>query len=44
MPNIGAPELIMILLVALIVFGPRKLPVRRDRDFQAVRPLSLIHI
>ncbi|WP_412026676.1 twin-arginine translocase TatA/TatE family subunit [Deinococcus yunweiensis] len=26
MPNIGAPELIMILLVALIVFGPRKLP------------------
>ncbi|GMA17545.1 twin-arginine translocase TatA/TatE family subunit [Deinococcus metallilatus] len=26
MPNIGAPELIVILLVALIVFGPRKLP------------------
>ncbi|WP_421020947.1 twin-arginine translocase TatA/TatE family subunit, partial [Klebsiella pneumoniae] len=26
MPNIGAPELIIILLVALIVFGPRKLP------------------
>ncbi|MFC3833279.1 MULTISPECIES: twin-arginine translocase TatA/TatE family subunit [Deinococcus] len=26
MPNIGAPELIMILLVALVVFGPRKLP------------------
>lgn len=26
MPNIGAPELIVILLVALVVFGPRKLP------------------
>lgn len=26
MPNIGPGELIMILLVALIVFGPRKLP------------------
>ncbi|PNY80603.1 Sec-independent protein translocase subunit TatA/TatB [Deinococcus koreensis] len=26
MPNLGAPELIIILLVALVVFGPRKLP------------------
>ncbi|PTA69554.1 Sec-independent protein translocase subunit TatA/TatB [Deinococcus arcticus] len=26
MPNIGPAELIMILLVALVVFGPRKLP------------------
>jgi sec-independent protein translocase protein TatA len=26
MPNIGAPELILIVLVALVVFGPRKLP------------------
>ena len=26
MPNLGAPELIIILLVALMVFGPRKLP------------------
>ncbi|WP_309571809.1 twin-arginine translocase TatA/TatE family subunit [Deinococcus sp.] len=26
MPNIGAPELLLIALVALIVFGPRKLP------------------
>ncbi|WP_285892299.1 twin-arginine translocase TatA/TatE family subunit [Deinococcus taeanensis] len=26
MPNIGVPELLVILLVALVVFGPRKLP------------------
>lgn len=26
MPNIGAGELLIILLVALMVFGPRKLP------------------
>ncbi|MEF2278107.1 twin-arginine translocase TatA/TatE family subunit [Deinococcus sp. YIM 134068] len=26
MPNIGAPELLLLLLAALIVFGPRKLP------------------
>lgn len=26
MPNIGAPELIVILIIALVVFGPRKLP------------------
>jgi sec-independent protein translocase protein TatA len=26
MPNIGAPELIIILIVALVVVGPRKLP------------------
>lgn len=26
MPHIGTPELIIILAVALIVFGPRKLP------------------
>ncbi|MFX3625283.1 MAG: twin-arginine translocase TatA/TatE family subunit [Ectobacillus sp.] len=26
MPNIGFPGLILILLIALIVFGPKKLP------------------
>lgn len=26
MPNLGAGEILMILLVALLVFGPRKLP------------------
>ena len=26
MPNIGFPEVLMILVVALVIFGPRKLP------------------
>jgi sec-independent protein translocase protein TatA len=26
MPNIGAPELIVILVLALIILGPKKLP------------------
>ncbi|MFA9556212.1 twin-arginine translocase TatA/TatE family subunit [Evansella sp. AB-rgal1] len=26
MPNIGIPGLILILVIALIVFGPKKLP------------------
>jgi sec-independent protein translocase protein TatA len=26
MPNIGAPELIVILIIALLVVGPKKLP------------------
>jgi sec-independent protein translocase protein TatA len=26
MPNVGAPELIVILIIALIVLGPKKLP------------------
>jgi sec-independent protein translocase protein TatA len=26
MPNIGAPELILILLIVLLLFGARKLP------------------
>lgn len=26
MPNLGFPEILMILVVALLVFGPRKLP------------------
>ena len=26
MPNLGMPEILLILVVALVVFGPRKLP------------------
>ena len=26
MPNVGAPELIIILVIALLVLGPKKLP------------------
>lgn len=26
MPNLGMPELILILVVALVIFGPSKLP------------------
>lgn len=26
MPNIGFPELIVVLIVALLVFGPKRLP------------------
>jgi sec-independent protein translocase protein TatA len=26
MPNIGAPELIILLIVLLLVFGPKRLP------------------
>lgn len=26
MPNIGFPELVLILLIALLIFGPKKLP------------------
>lgn len=26
MPHIGAPELILVLILALIIFGPGKLP------------------
>jgi sec-independent protein translocase protein TatA len=26
MPNIGAPEIIIILVVVLIIFGPKRLP------------------
>jgi len=26
LPNVGIPELIIILTIALIIFGPRKLP------------------
>ena len=26
MPNIGAPEIIIVLIIALVVFGPKRLP------------------
>jgi sec-independent protein translocase protein TatA len=26
LPSIGFPELLLILLIALLIFGPRKLP------------------
>lgn len=26
MPNIGLPELIVVLVIALVIFGPAKLP------------------
>ena len=39
--GIGMPELGTVKLSDLAgIVGPRKLPVRRDRYFQAVRPLS----
>ena len=28
MPNIGAPELIIVLVIALLIFGPKRLPGR----------------
>lgn len=37
MPNIGAAEIIMIVLVALVVFGPRKLPELGRTVGQALR-------
>lgn len=26
MPNIGVPELLIVLVIALVIFGPKKLP------------------
>jgi TatA/E family protein of Tat protein translocase len=37
MPNVGWGELLLILLVALIVFGPRKLPEIMRSVGKAVR-------
>lgn len=37
MPNIGAAELMMIVVVALLVFGPRKLPELGRTVGQALR-------
>lgn len=37
MPNIGAAELMLIVVVALLVFGPRKLPELGRSVGQALR-------
>lgn len=37
MSNIGLPEILMILIVALLVFGPRKLPEMGKSIGQALR-------
>ncbi|WP_326522572.1 Sec-independent protein translocase subunit TatA/TatB [Deinococcus rhizophilus] len=37
MPNIGAAELMMIVVIALLVFGPRKLPELGKSVGQALR-------
>lgn len=26
MPNVGLPELLVVLVIALVIFGPKKLP------------------
>ena len=37
MPNIGFPELIVILVIALLLFGPKKLPDLARSMGQAIR-------
>lgn len=37
MPNLGLPEILLILMVALLIFGPRKLPELGKSIGQALR-------
>lgn len=37
MPNIGFPELMIILTIALLIFGPRKLPELGKSIGQAIK-------
>lgn len=37
MPNVGFPELMIILTIALLVFGPRKLPELGKSIGQAIK-------
>ncbi len=37
MPNIGLPELLMVLVIALVVFGPKRLPQMGKQLGQAIR-------
>ena len=42
MPNIGPAELLVVLLVALVVFGPRKLPELGKSLGNAIDPEALV--
>lgn len=37
MPNIGLPELMIVLVIALLVFGPRRLPEMGKSIGQAIK-------